>query len=92
MSEPDVFVGIDVSKVQLDVALRPTDDHWPVSNDELGIALQVATEPPYVCGAATCGWHLCTEIKSGHGTDCWLRWVYTAGKNDKIRSQGKFVS
>jgi transposase len=36
-----VFVGIDVSKVQLDVALRPTDDHWPVSNDELGIATLV---------------------------------------------------
>jgi transposase len=34
MSEPDVFVGIDVSKVQLDVALRPTDDRWPVSHDD----------------------------------------------------------
>ena len=41
MSEPGVFVGIDVSKVQLDVALRPTDDHWPVSNDEPGSALLV---------------------------------------------------
>jgi len=41
MSEPDVFVGIDVSKVQLDVALRPTDDRWPVSNDEPGIGLVV---------------------------------------------------
>ena len=27
MSEPQVFVGIDVSKAQLDVALRPTEDH-----------------------------------------------------------------
>ena len=41
MSEPDVFVGIDVSKVQLDVALRPSDDRWPVSNDEPGIATLV---------------------------------------------------
>jgi transposase len=41
MSEPDVLVGIDVSKVQLDIALRPTDDRWPVSNDEPGIALLV---------------------------------------------------
>ncbi len=37
MSEPPVFVGIDVSKAQLDVALRPIDDCWHVSNDELGI-------------------------------------------------------
>jgi hypothetical protein len=38
MHEPDVFVGIDVSKVQLDVALRPADNRWSVSNDEPGIA------------------------------------------------------
>jgi transposase len=38
MSSLQVFVGIDVSKAQLDVALRPTDDCWPVSNDESGIA------------------------------------------------------
>jgi transposase len=37
MSEPQVFVGIDVSKAQLDVALRPTEDHWHVSHDEVGI-------------------------------------------------------
>ena len=38
MSDPQVFVGIDVSKAQLDVALRPTDDCWHVNNDESGIA------------------------------------------------------
>jgi transposase len=38
MSEPQVFVGIDVSKARLDVALRPTDDCWHVNNDESGIA------------------------------------------------------
>jgi transposase len=41
MSEPQVFVGIDVSKLRLDVALRPTEDSWSVSNDEPGIALLV---------------------------------------------------
>ena len=41
MREPDVFVGIDVSKAQLDVALRPTDECWSVSQDEPGIALLV---------------------------------------------------
>jgi transposase len=38
MSDPQVFVGIDVSKAQLDVALRPTDDGWHVNHDESGIA------------------------------------------------------
>ena len=33
MSEPQVFVGIDVSKAQLDVALRPTEDGWHVNHD-----------------------------------------------------------
>jgi transposase len=37
MSDPQVFVGIDVSKAQLDVALRPTEDCWHVGNDESGI-------------------------------------------------------
>jgi transposase len=38
LSEPPVLVGIDVSKAQWDVALRPTDDWWQTSNDALGIA------------------------------------------------------
>ena len=38
MSDPQVFVGIDVSKAQLDVAVRPTEDGWHVNNDASGIA------------------------------------------------------
>src|SRR5881227_3843541 len=34
----DVFVGIDVSKDQLDVAARPDGESWRVANTELGIA------------------------------------------------------
>jgi transposase len=37
MREPQVCVGIAVSKAQLDVALRPTADCWHVSHDEVGI-------------------------------------------------------
>jgi transposase len=59
MSEPHVFVGIDVSKAQLDVALRPTDDCWYVSNDELGIASLVerlrTVQPTLVVLEATGG-------------------------------------
>ena len=37
MSTP-TYVGVDVSKVQLDVALLPTAECWSESNDEAGIA------------------------------------------------------
>src|SRR5438105_7221892 len=31
-----VFVGLDVAKATLDVALRPSGEHWSVPNDEAG--------------------------------------------------------
>jgi transposase len=59
MSDPQVFVGIDVSKAQLAVALRPTDDCWHVSNDEPGIATLVerlrTVQPTLVVLEATGG-------------------------------------
>jgi transposase len=59
MSEPQVFVGIDVSQAQLDVALRPTDDCWHVRNDEWGITGLVArlqaVQPALVVLEATGG-------------------------------------
>ena len=42
MSEPQLFVGIDVAKAQLDIALRPTGERWAVPNDDAGIAALVA--------------------------------------------------
>jgi len=41
MSALQVFVGIDVAKAQLDIALRPTGEGWTVTNDEPGIATLV---------------------------------------------------
>jgi transposase len=32
------FIGIDVSKGRLDVAVRPSDKHWSVANDATGLA------------------------------------------------------
>jgi transposase len=59
MSHPQVFVGIDVSKAQLDVALRPTEDCWRVNNDEAGIASLVerlrTAQPTLVVLEATGG-------------------------------------
>ena len=37
-----IFVGIDVAKAQLDIALRPTSERWAVPNDEPGIATLVS--------------------------------------------------
>ncbi len=38
MNEPAVFVGIDVAKEHLDVAVRPGDQAWQVGHDDRGIA------------------------------------------------------
>jgi transposase len=37
LSDRSRFVGIDVSKARLDVAVRPIGEAWSVSNDEAGI-------------------------------------------------------
>lgn len=37
MTAPTVFVGIDVAKATLDVALRPSGDRWQPANDYRGI-------------------------------------------------------
>jgi len=37
-AEMKVYVGIDVSKLHLDVAIEPREDSWRVSNDEAGIS------------------------------------------------------
>jgi transposase len=37
MSVPQVFVGIEVAKAQLAIALRPTGERWAVTNDAPGI-------------------------------------------------------
>ena len=37
MEQEAIYVGIDVAKAQVDVAVRPTDDRWEVSHHEAGI-------------------------------------------------------
>jgi transposase len=38
MPRKELFIGIDVAKNVLDVAVRPTGDAWQVPNDAIGIA------------------------------------------------------
>ena len=37
MTSQERYVGIDVSKKHLDIALRPGNEYWSVANDEHGI-------------------------------------------------------
>jgi transposase len=56
----DVFVGIDVSKSRLDIAVRPSGEIWQCSNDEAGFATLVpklrTLEPKLVVMEATGGY------------------------------------
>jgi transposase len=62
MTSAPVFVGIDVSKDQLDVALRPSAERWAVANDDAGIATLVdrlrALTPALIVLEATGGLEL----------------------------------
>ena len=41
MSDMPCFVGIDVAKAQLDIALRPSGERWTVPNDTNGVTALV---------------------------------------------------
>jgi transposase len=62
MADTPMFVGIDVSKAQLDVALRPTGQGWQVPNDDGGMTVLVArlqaVEPMLMVLEATGGMEL----------------------------------
>ena len=42
MEQESIFVGIDVAKAQVDVAVRPAGDRWEVSHDDAGIGQLVS--------------------------------------------------
>jgi transposase len=56
------FVGIDVAKAHLDVAVRPTGEHWQVANDEAGraalLARLQAEAPTLIVLEASGGWEV----------------------------------
>jgi transposase len=62
MAKPFVFVGIDVSKARLELALRPMGHEWSVPNDDDGITTLVArlqtVGPTLMVLEATGGWEL----------------------------------
>ena len=59
MSDMPCFIGIDVAKAQLDIALRPSGERWAVPNDASGVATLVdrlqALHPTLIVLEATGG-------------------------------------
>ena len=59
MSDVPCFIGIDVAKAQLDIAVRPTGARWTVPNDASGVATLVdqlqALHPTLIVLEATGG-------------------------------------
>lgn len=48
MSSSQTFVGIDVAKAHLDMALRPTGTRWTVTNDDAGMT-DLVTQLQGIC-------------------------------------------
>ena len=46
MEQEAIYVGIDVAKAQVDVAVRPTDNGWVVANDRAGLGQFVSRLKP----------------------------------------------
>jgi transposase len=72
MNEPIQFVGIDVSKASLDVAITPAASAWSVRNDSAGITKLVdrltPIAPKLIVLEATGGWELAcvSELVATH--------------------------
>lgn len=62
MEQEAIYVGVDVAKSQVDVAVRPTDNGWVVANDGAGLGQLVSRlktlEPQLVVLEATGGLEL----------------------------------
>ena len=62
MEQGSIFVGIDVAKAQVDVAVRPADDRWEVAQDDAAIGQLVSQlkdlEPAMVLVEASGGLEL----------------------------------
>lgn len=62
MNSTDLFVGIDVSKAQLDIAVYPAGESWTTANDAAGLTALVLrlqqVRPTLIVLEATGGWEI----------------------------------
>ena len=71
MGDMPCFVGIDVAKAQLDIAVRPSGERWTVPNDAGGVGTLVeqlqALHPTLHCTGSHGGPGACCYSRVGHG-------------------------
>ena len=68
MEQEATYVGIDVAKAQVDVAVRPTDERWQVSHDDAGIRQLISKLKT---------WNLswcCLRLRAAWSCLWWLLW------------------
>lgn len=62
MNQTEFFIGIDVAKAQVDIAVRPTGETWTSPTDEAGLAALVQrlqpVRPTLIVLEATGGWEI----------------------------------
>jgi transposase len=62
MTPTDLFIGIDVAKAQVDIAVRPTGETWTTPTDEGGLTALVQrlqpVRPTLIVLEATGGWEI----------------------------------
>ena len=87
------YVGIDVAKAGMDIAVCPTDERWAISNDEAGIRRLVSRlktlEPDLVCWRRPEAWN-CPCGSSGGRGDAGCRRQSTTGAR-LARATGKLA-
>ena len=83
MVDVPCFVGIDVAKAQLDIALRPSGERWAVPNDAGGVGTLVerlqALHPTLIVLEATGGLERGCHSRVGHGRPARRRGEPAAG-------------
>ena len=61
MEQEGIYVGIDVAKAQVNVAIRPSDDRWEISHDDAGVRQLVSRlkvlEPGWCCLRLRAAWN-----------------------------------
>ena len=95
MEQEETYVGIDVAKAQVDVAIRPADDRWRVSHDEAGIGQLVSRlktlEPVMVLLEASGGLELPLGSSSGEPRQLPVVVVNPRQVRDFARATGKLA-
>lgn len=86
------YVGIDVAKAHLDIAVRPGGQQWTAPNDETGIGALVArvqaVPPALVVLEATGGREMAVAVVNPRQVHDFARAIGQLAKTDALDAQG----